>query len=495
MSDLTKIRGRSIRGAAVALTAKTPAGAAAPWNVLAYAVDLKARGAELTRAKFDEAVANFSAYGSRVPVALFHADTDAKAHPEARKAHAWITELRVGSMKRKGKPVATLEGRFEWVNEATQKDVQTGALAYGSVTFFHNAIDEETGEEVGGLLYSFSLTNNPALVDLPRLAAARDTGEGASELGSYWGEIDSRDDLIACLRAVLELPVTTAEADVLAEIDKLDTLEGEAAACAIRSLRSALRLPLLTTPAEVLAEVRRGLASLPAETAPVGASLSRSGAAAKEPPMSKLILLAATLGFPARDEADAEAHVSALASEAVDVRRALGTKTAAETATKLSSLSTDAARVPALEAKVSAFEKAETERVELARAAHVDAVVAARPELKPVRASLELHARHDFDGFAKSYPLPSAADAAKASQLAADNARLQELNRGGRITPGPGTAPEHVSTPQLPRTHVELARDRAAELMKADPKLSERDALLQASKDVRNGAVSGAKGQ
>lgn len=143
------------------------------WNVLAYEVELKSRRMALTREGFEEAVRNFARYG-QVPVVLYHADTDPAAHPDAAKAHGWLTELRVGSMVRNStaERVATLEGRIRWVNPETRAAVETGELAFGSITILLDAIDEETGEEIGQYLYSFSLTNKPALKDMPRIQAA-----------------------------------------------------------------------------------------------------------------------------------------------------------------------------------------------------------------------------------------------------------------------------------------------------------------------------------
>jgi hypothetical protein len=435
-------------------------------------------------------------------VVLYHADTDAKANPESRKAHAWITELRVGSMERKGAKVATLEGRFSWVNEATQADVKSGALAFGSVTIVQDAIDEESGEDVGTLLYSFSLTNNPALVDLPRLAASRATGE-REELGYYYGDLDSREDLIACLRAVFELPVTSAEADVLAELEKLGPLcaSGDEGACeAVATLRRMLRLPLLTSAQDVLAEVRKGLDSLPSEMAetPPAQTLSRGKSPAEEtrPMTMKMLAFAASLGFAARDEAEAESHITALATEAADVRRALGAKTSAETAAKLSELSAAAAKVPALEAELATAQKAEEARVEQARTAHLEALMLARPELKATRATFEFHAKSNFAEFAALYPLP--AGDARTVHLEAELKRTQELARGNRVAPAAGTpnAPESVPSIPEPRQRIALTKDLAAKLREKDPSLSERDALKLASKQLEtpsNGARSAAR--
>ena len=143
-------------GAPIAL-ARATADDLSPWNVLAYEVELKGRvrpdgsTAELTREMFDEVIANFGRYGSEAPVVVRHADT-LGGDPEDADAHAWITELRLGSMKRGEKTVATLEGRFRWVNEATRKKVEAEQLKYGSVTVYPEIVDEETGDEVGAYL-------------------------------------------------------------------------------------------------------------------------------------------------------------------------------------------------------------------------------------------------------------------------------------------------------------------------------------------------------
>lgn len=492
MPTIRNNTGTRVLGRCVALAAQKTEATESPWNVLAYEVTLKSRDATLSKQDFEDAVANFQRYGSEVPVVLFHADTDAKANPEARKAHAWITELRVGSMKRNGKSIATLEGRFRWVNEATKADVENKALKYGSVTIFQNALDEESGDDIGTLLYSFSLTNNPALVDLPALAASR--AVDAEKLGYWYGDIDSREDLIECLRCILELPVVSSEADVLAALSTLETLatSGDENACkAVCELRKALRLPLLTTTAEVLANFRRGLNELPSETDAPSVALSR-GSSAKEPSMTaKLIALAASLGYAAKDEADAESYIGALASEAVDVRRALGSKSPSETAAKLSELSTTAAKVPALETKIATAEAEALERVKVAREAHLTALCKARPELEGVRASLELHARQDFAGFAATYPIP----AGNSEQIAleAKNARLQELARGSQITPPAGTPSTPSSAPALELSHAAMARELAKQLRAKDTNMSERDSLLEASKLIKNAAVAAGK--
>ena len=162
---------KSKDGSKVELTLELARGA--PWNKIAYTCELKTRGAVLNRRMFDDCVRNYARYGGNTPVVLFHADLDSAAHPDSRKAHARISALQIGTMERRGMECDTLEAKFDWINEATRKDVETGALDKCSVTIFPYAVDEETGEEIGAYLYSLSLTNNPALTDLPPLQAER----------------------------------------------------------------------------------------------------------------------------------------------------------------------------------------------------------------------------------------------------------------------------------------------------------------------------------
>lgn len=184
---LTATEPRSVVAPAIALALRVldQGAAASDWNVLAYEVELKGRGGvTLSKQDFEDCVANFKRFG-QVPVVLFHADTDPSAHPDAAMARGWITALRVGSMERKGKTVATLEGRLALDAETKALvNADPPRLAFGSITILQNAVDEESGERIGAYLYSYSLTNRPALTDVPRLAASqRLPSESATDPG------------------------------------------------------------------------------------------------------------------------------------------------------------------------------------------------------------------------------------------------------------------------------------------------------------------------
>lgn len=481
---------KTLQGAGVKLAAPST-GATSPWNVLAYEVALEGRGdVKLTRTDFEQCVENFTRWGKEIPVVLYHADTDPLAHPASRKAHAWITDMRVGTMQRDGKECATLEARFRWVNAETRASVESGELAFGSVTLVQNGVDEETGEEVGSFLWSFSLTNNPALVDIPRIAAERvrtPRGRAVRAMGWY-GAVEDRDDVLAMLRCVLGLPTLAPEADVLREVDRLASLvgvpedeSGVDTDDVVGAIRNALRLPVLSTADEVIAAVRSALAmpsddgaappsdspALPMQRGRVPATLSLT-----EKTMSTItfITLAARLGIACTDEGAAQQQVLARAEESLPIRRQLGLgadASAKDVEAKITSLAENAARVAVLSAENEALKVRESERASREVAEHVEALCA-DPAMAKARPALEAYARADYAAFAKAYPKPAGGSLAQLTRrVAGDN--------GG--TPAPILA-------LAGRRHNDAAADRAKELMSQNPKLDLGVALSQASREL-----------
>ena len=478
--DNATTAGRTIQGAGVKLDAMQ--GAESPWNVLAYEVALEGRGdVALSRADFDQCIANFTRWGKDVPVVLYHADTDAAAHPLARAAHAWIVAMRVGSMMRDGRSVATLEARFRWVNAETRALVQSGALAFGSVTLVQNGVDEESGDEIGSYLWSFSLTNNPALVDIPRIAAQRDPSP--VEASRYYGEIEDRDDVLSMLRYALALPALASEPDVMREVDKLALIvsrgEGNTGVDAdeiIECIRESLRLPALTTAAEVIAALRNALSSPQGDsttsagiTQPMSsghdpASLSHKGITMQ----NRFMTLAARLGIASASEEDAERNVLARAEETLTVRRQLGLGAdvnVKDVEAKITALSSDAARVAVLTAENDALKVREADRASREVAEHIDALCV-DPKFSSSRVALEAFARADFAAFSKAYPKPAATPSALTSRVTAE---------------GQGTTPAELGAES---SHSDRAHKVALSMQSANPSLSYRDALMQASAKI-----------
>ena len=152
-----------------------PTSEAGRWNVLAYESTLTIGGKEITLTKrdFEQCVANFARY-PKVPIVLEHADTLGDRPPSWAESHGYVTELRVGTFTRpSGKTVASLEGRLVF-DAATASEVNSEPpkWPFGSITILFNVPDEETKRNLGSMLWSFSLTTHPRLIDVPRLVAS-----------------------------------------------------------------------------------------------------------------------------------------------------------------------------------------------------------------------------------------------------------------------------------------------------------------------------------
>jgi hypothetical protein len=216
----TTFTGRPVFGAFVPFAAETvvrPDG----WIVLAYAVAMKTSKVTLARQDFEDCVRNFAAYPC-CPVTIEHADTAddpfGALPKEWKEPSGHIEELRVGEMTRTvgGQPVvvATLEGRPSYEASVVNDVGAKKKWRFGSITILQGAVDEETGQKLGSMLWSWSLTAHPRLTGLPAIAASKKIpAEGeVVQAGYWWGDIDSREDLLECIKTVLDLPVTYTRA-------------------------------------------------------------------------------------------------------------------------------------------------------------------------------------------------------------------------------------------------------------------------------------------
>jgi len=482
----TTFTGRPVFGAFVPFAAETvvrPDG----WIVLAYAVAMKTSKVTLARQDFEDCVRNFAAYPC-CPVTIEHADTAddpfGALPKEWKEPSGHIEELRVGEMTRTvgGQPVvvATLEGRPSYEASVVNDVGAKKKWRFGSITILQGAVDEETGQKLGSMLWSWSLTAHPRLTGLPAIAASKKIpAEGeVVQAGYWWGDIDSREDLIACLRELFDLPVTSTETEILAELDKLEGLatgEGDTSGIDVDHLvgqiRDALRLPALTTTSDVMAEVRKGLTTLPSEVAPAtDTTLSHRGAAARntEKTPMKFTQLAALLGLAASaSEDEAEKKVQAFLTLGADAIKGLGltlATTPAELATRLKNLTEAAGKVPDLEKELTQFRTEKAAAEKLTRASWIDDVIAEKPELKAMRASLELHAAHDWKGFAETYPRPDREKlitaAAEQAQRAQDGGRTQGVTVvTASANPATKDAPKPEATPKTIAQHATEIRE------------------------------------
>lgn len=472
-------------GAAVALSVLPTDGEGGPWCVLAYEVELKgyrfADGthAKITAADLDQMVANFARY-PKVPLVFEHADTRkevAEIHPEWATPKGYVVALRKGTMARAVdgavKTVATLEGRLDVSADmrlAIVGDPENGVVAqwpFCSITTA-NGTDEESGAALGTVLWSVSLTAHPRLKDLPRLAAGKEITMPAkktdaptaprTELACWYGEIKTREDVLAMLRHCLNLPVSTTEAEVLAALDASVALAATdgSVSDALEDVREAMRLPVVNpdgTAPDLAAEARKALTALAPSAS--NTEMSRGTPAAptalKEGmPMKTFTELAAEMKLSAvTSEEAARAQIVALARDGAATRAALKLTPDAPLAPSLAEVATDRAELAQVKAAHAtataelaqikdAAEKARKDAAEKALHAHVDAVALAKGWDEDTKALVFAGALVDPEAFAKKYPAPSVQELAQ---------RAQDGARFGRL---PDAPPANVSDPGAP---------------------------------------------
>lgn len=179
-----------------------------------------------------------------------------------------------------------------------------------------------------------------------------------------------------------------------------------------------------------------------------------TAAATTETTMLKFLELAAKFGLTATSEEDARDKILALLALGADALKGLGLAlgaSPADVAAKVRDLTTLAAKVPGLEAELATFRAAQAKAESDLRAAWLDDLVAARPELGTVRASLALHAERDWPGFQTAYPRPTREAlvnaAAEQAQRAQDPARqapvaVTAANPATKDAPRPADAPK-----------------------------------------------------
>jgi len=438
-------------GLCVALSVLPTDAEGGPWTTIAYEAELKgyrlADGthARITSKDIDEMVKNFGRY-PKAPIVVEHADTREGMPAEWATPRGHVVALRRGTFTRTlpdgtTKAVASLEARLDTspevrlsiVGDAETKTPPTWPFC--SITTAKGT-DEETGAALGTVLYSVSLTAHPRLADLPRLAASQDP-RAAQEHGYWYGEIKTRGDVVSMLREIFDLPVMSAEAEVLDALTRLEGLLGTSEDQSgvdtddlIGCLRRALRLDALKTAAEVIAAVREALRALPTAEGDAPASeMSRGAAAANRPKegnaMLKFIEMAAKLKLPAvATEEAAESAITTLAQDGQAVRATLGLAPDAPLAPALADLVTARAELATVTPELATLRPAKAARDEAELTRRVDEVCLSRGFGDEVKPALVAFAKSDRKAFDEKFPAPSVQELAQRAQ---DSARLENI--------------------------------------------------------------------
>ena len=189
--------------------------------------------------------------------------------------------------------------------------------------------------------------------------------------------------------------------------------------------------------------------------------------------MLKFLELAARFGLVAANEEEAKEKVLAFLSLGADAIKALSLAPNAspqELAAKITSLTVAAAKVPVLEQELAAFRAEKTAAAKAEREKYFEDLFAVQPELKVAEASLRLHAEHDFEGFQKAHPRPSAQELIQAGQNPQRLARVTApAAPGAARSIAAGATPEGAQdaaqiVADVVNTHIAMAASQGREL-------------------------------
>lgn len=260
------------------------------WNPVAYEGEFAGHHAgpfAFTRTTFEQIVANFRAdprYQARASMPAvaeataeqvasgaydvvqwdFHhaSEMDPRGGNVAAQgvpAQGWVLDLKVGEYE--GKCALYALSRFL---EPARGYIRAGQYKWCSVSVWLNAPDPITGKEMGAVLTSIAVTNNPFLQGLPSLKASRDPS-GQLQLG-YYGPAATEDEAFGCIRRIVGLLEAADVAAVAARMVEVRAwIAGGArptgidddctAAETVSAFRQLLSMPLLSTTDGVLAAV------------------------------------------------------------------------------------------------------------------------------------------------------------------------------------------------------------------------------------------------
>lgn len=268
-----------------------------------------------------------------------HAATDGTIPVQGAPAQGWVQELQV-RMGADG--MAELWALTRWL-EPARSYIKAGQYKWASVTVVFNAVDPKSGVNVGSLLTSIALTNQPFIEGMAPLAADRLSGQKLELMYGYYEPARNATEALESMQRLLQVPITTGVAEVLGQAAMIQgwavaggaplgvDLEG-----LVGCMRRIFNMPALASNEEVFAEVQRMLGALleqapiqEPQTPPPAASPAAAAATRNENTMN-IALLAKKLGV----QPTAEAVMAALEAKFdffIKLAKALGlSETAAD---------------------------------------------------------------------------------------------------------------------------------------------------------------------
>jgi hypothetical protein len=230
------------------------------------------------RTIFDQVVANFRTHPSYVagadgigvadvvPWDFHHASemdpTEGTIPSGGAPAQGWVQEL---DIREGANGKAQLWALTRWL-EPARTYIKNGQYKWASVVVLFDSRDPVTNQNVGAMLTSVALTNQPFVEGMaPLIAASRRAAGGQrveASLNYYCCPANSADQAFESLRGLLGLPATAAAGDVMAQLLKLQewAVSGTAPLGVevddmVAGIRTILNLAALSSTEEVFAAV------------------------------------------------------------------------------------------------------------------------------------------------------------------------------------------------------------------------------------------------
>lgn len=188
-------------------------------------------------------------------------------------AQGWVRELQ----KRQGPDGPQLFALTNWL-EPAKSYVRDGKYKWASVVVGFDCRDPKTNTNVGAIMASVALTNQPFIEGMMPLVASKQGAamsgkqQGQRVAGQYWygDKATSAEDALRLIRNMLELPQTADLGVILGQLANLQAWSlgtsspplGVDLDQLVSNLRCILNLPALTSTAEVFAESNKLLSSL-----------------------------------------------------------------------------------------------------------------------------------------------------------------------------------------------------------------------------------------
>lgn len=159
-------------------------------------------------------------------------------------------------------------------NDIARAYVRAGQYLWASVAVAFNAVDQESGQNIGTIVTSIALTNTPFIEGMSKLVASRQGVDAVEARRMFFEAARDASEAISMMREMFALPETSGAADVMAQVAIVQQwLESGTAPIGtnpeelVGNLRIILNLPTLTSQAEVLQAASTSIQALLAEQA------------------------------------------------------------------------------------------------------------------------------------------------------------------------------------------------------------------------------------